>query len=143
MNIIKSISKDTRETLMVKLPSEQNRVQSVMFIVLVILVGTISFETVGVAPPGVHAQKHIPTANSPMSQASQALKERTDTCIDFHDGGPGNWAKGYHDAQNDFFGKGFDDSTNLGGEQASNYKQGYNEGWKDAQNGVTQPDCQD
>jgi hypothetical protein len=69
-------------------------------------------------------------SNSPISQASPALREGTDTCIEFHDGGPGNRFKVYHDAQRDFFGKGFDDSTSLGGELASIYKQGYSEGWK-------------
>jgi hypothetical protein len=77
------------------------------------------------------------------SHATAAFRERTDTCI-AGDDGPGNWYKGYHDAQRDFLGRnghGYDASTHLKGEQGDIYVAGYQDGWADAQKGVTMPAC--
>jgi hypothetical protein len=59
-------------------------------------------------------------------------------CYDRADAGPA-WLKGYTDAQRDFHGKGFDDSTHLADKQ--NYQAGYQTGWNDAQKGVNGPFC--
>jgi hypothetical protein len=59
-------------------------------------------------------------------------------CIDRIDAGPA-WLKGYHDAQRDFSGKGFDDSTHLADKE--NYQSGYKTGFNDAQKGVSGPFC--
>jgi hypothetical protein len=61
-----------RETLMVNLPSEPNRVQfySVIFLILVVVLGTFSLETAVVGSQAVYAKKHIATAQTPMSNAS-------------------------------------------------------------------------
>lgn len=59
-------------------------------------------------------------------------------CYDRADAGP-EWLKGYTDAQRDFHGKGFDDSTHLA--DKVNYQSGYQTGWNDAQKGVSGPFC--
>ena len=57
---------------MVKLLSELKRVQfySVIFLILVVVLGTFSLETAAVGNQTVYAKKHIATAQNPGSQAS-------------------------------------------------------------------------
>jgi hypothetical protein len=65
--------------LILKLHSESNPVQfyPVIFLILVVVLGTFSLETSVVGSHAVFAKKHIGTANSPSSQASPASG---DTC---------------------------------------------------------------
>ena len=83
--------KDNMRTLILKLPSESNRVQfySVIFLILVVFLGTFSLETSAMGSQAVFAKKHIATANSPSSQASPVTG---DTC-------QAGYAQGFHDAK--------------------------------------------
>jgi hypothetical protein len=71
--------KDNTRTLIPTLHSESNRIQfySVIFLILVLVLGNSSLETTAVGSQTVYAKKHTATAQNPGSQASPVAG---DTC---------------------------------------------------------------